>query len=292
MLAQQVFAVVFPVFSLIALGYLFGRLKKIDLNALTDVILYVASPALAFGALARSDLPLKSLGVIAGSTAFVILAMALLVTLWLRFFKQDLRGLYLPTMFPNAGNMGLALALFAFGEEGLAFAVIFFATTAIIHYTLGLAIVSLGSKGRKEIFRFPLVYAALGGIIISLSGVELPVFVRRPIDLLGTMAIALMLFSLGYRLVSVRMATLGIASQAALLRIGGGFSLAVALTSLFGLEGTTRGVLILMSSMPSAVINFILAEKFSRNPELVASTVWVSTLLSLGTTPAILSYLL
>ena len=102
MIAAKVFSIVFPVFFLIGLGYLFGRLKKIDLGALTEVIIYVASPALTFSALAKSDLSPRMMGFIPLAAILIILGMWLLSAVFLRFFREDLRGLYLPIMFPNA----------------------------------------------------------------------------------------------------------------------------------------------------------------------------------------------
>jgi predicted permease len=292
MLAARVFSTVFPVFFLIGLGFLFAKLRKIDLASITDVVVYVASPCLVFSALATSALPLQTLGVIAFSVISITLGMMVLATVFLRVSRRNLQGLYLPILFPNAGNMAMPLCLFAFGKEGLALAVIYFAVTSLLNYTLGIAIVSRGAQNASEAFRLPMIYTAVAGVLVSIMGWQIPVYVQRPLDIMSTAAIGLMAFSLGYRLASVRVGAFRIATGAAVLRIAGGFLLAWVVTAAVGLEGTARAVVILASSMPSAVINFILAEKFDRNPELVASTVWVSTMLSLITTPVILTLLL
>jgi predicted permease len=292
MLAARVFSTVFPVFFLIGIGFLFAKVKRIDLASITDVVVYVAAPCLVFSSLSTSALPLKTLGVISLSVVSIIFGMMILATIFLRVSRQDLRGLYLPIMFPNAGNMSMPLCFFAFGKEGLALAVIYFATTSLVNYTVGIAIVSRGAANASEAFRLPMIYTALAGLVVSIVGWKIPVYVLRPLDIMGTAAIGLMAFSLGYRLASVRIDALRMAAAAAILRIGGGFLLAWMITTWVGLEGTARAVVILASSMPSAVINFILAEKFGKNPELVASTVWVSTVFSLVTTPLVLTFLL
>jgi predicted permease len=292
MLAAKVFSTVFPVFFLIGLGYLFGRVKKIDLASVTEVIIHVASPCLAFSSLSKSEFPLKTFGLIALASLSVILGMWILASIFLRFFQQDLRGLYLPIMFANAGNMSLPLCFFAFGEEGLALAVIFFTTNVFLHYTLGVAIISRGAENASEALRMPMVYAAMAGILVAFMGWTVPIYIQRPVEIMGTGGIGFMLFSLGYRLVTVRLSAFRIATAAALVRICGGFTVASLIVALLGLQDTARGVMILASSMPSAVINFIFALKFNRNAELVASVVWVSTVLSLVTTPIILIYLL
>jgi len=292
MLAAKVLSTVFPVFFLLGLGWLFGRFKKIDLHTLTDVVVYVGSPCLAFSALSKSALPPKTFGLIFLAGFIIILGMWVLATVFLRFFRNDVKGLYLPIMFPNAGNMSMPLCLFAFGQEGLALAVIIFTVNVLTHYTLGIAIISRGSENSREALKLPMTYTAIAGIVVSMMGWEVPVYIYRPIELMGNAGIGFMLFSLGYRLVSVELTAYRIASAAAFLRIGGGFFLAWAATALLGIEGVPRGALILAFSMPSAVINFIFAQKFDRNPELVASVVWISTLFSLVTTPAVLTFLL
>ncbi len=292
MLAANVFSTVFPVFFLLGLGYLFGRFKKIDLTTLTDVVVYVGSPALAFSALSKSVISLKTFGLIFFSGFFILLGMWVLAAIFLRFCRKDLRGLYLPIMFPNAGNMSMPLCLFAFGQEGLALAVIIFTVNVLTHYTLGIAIISRGAENSREALRFPVTYAAIAGVIVSMMGWQVPDYIQRPVEIMGNAGIGFMLFSLGYRLLSVRLTAYRIASAAALLRIGGGFALAWITTTLLGIEGVPRGVLILAFTMPSAVINFIFAQKFDKNPELVASVVWISTLFSLATTPAVLAFLL
>ena len=292
MLSANVFSTVFPVFFLLGLGYLFGRFKKIDLSTLTEVVVYVGSPCLAFAALSKSALSLKTFGLIFFTGFFIILGMWVLAAIFLKFFREDLRGLYLPIMFPNAGNMSMPLCLFAFGQEGLALAVIIFTVNVLTHYTLGIAIISRGTENSREALKFPVMYAAIAGVIVSMMGWEVPAYIHRPIDIMGNAGIGFMLFSLGYRLVTVELTAYRIASAAAFLRIGGGFALAWAATTLLGIEGVPRGALILAFSMPSAVINFIFAQKFDKNAELVASVVWISTLFSLVTTPAVLAFLL
>ena len=291
-LAVKVFSTVFPVFFLLGLGWVFGRFKKIDLTTLTDVVVYVGSPCLAFAALSKSVLPPKTFGLIFLAGFDIILGMWVLAAVFLRFFRDDVKGLYLPIMFPNAGNMSMPLCLFAFGQEGLALAVIIFSVNALTHYTLGIAIISRGSENSREALKLPMTYTAIAGIVVSMMGWEVPVYIFRPIEIMGNAGIGFMLFSLGYRLVHVELTAYRLASAAAFLRIAGGFSLAWAATALLGIEGVPRGALILAFSMPSAVINFIFAQKFDRNPELVASTVWISTLFSLVTTPAVLTFLL
>jgi predicted permease len=73
----------------------------------------------------------------------------------------------------------------------------------------------------------------------------------------------------------------------ALLRMIGGFAAAVAGVKLIGVEGINRQVLILYGSLPAAVINFLLTEKYRQDPELAASIVVLSTMISVITIPPV-----
>jgi hypothetical protein len=67
-----------------------------------------------------------------------------------------------------------------------------------------------------------------------------------------------------------------------------GWAVAVA----FGLTGTARGVVIVQSAMPVAVFNYLFAQRYGREPQVVAGMVMVSTLLSFLLIPLLLVYLL
>jgi len=287
--------VVIPVFAVIGVGFTFGRLKKIDMRTITDIVIYIGSPCLAFSSLLSKRVIPKDLVMLAVSVFFISLGCGGSAWLFLRLSKIKARGFYLPVMFMNSGNMALPLCLLAFGEEGLSKAILFFVTNTFLIYLLGVYIASgegnvLGDV--KEVFKLPLIYAAVAGVVINLSGVHLPQMVLKPIELLGSIAIPLVLFTLGYNLNNTRLKSLPLTMVGSFLRIGLGLLLAIIFVSITGLQGTTRDVILLVSAMPSAVTSFILAAKFEADPELVASIVFMSTVISLITTPLILLFII
>jgi len=86
-----------------------------------------------------------------------------IVGLFVRFYFLvsgfSSRGFALPTLFMNAGNMGIPLALFAFGQAGLQRATLMFVIITFLQYSLGIYILN-GRSNWTEIFRLPLIYAA------------------------------------------------------------------------------------------------------------------------------------
>lgn len=288
----HVLSIVFPVFSIIGLGYLFARLRRIDLEPLIEVLLYITIPALIISSLIKRGLIFGELFIVSISALGVVLGTGLMGFLYLSAIKRkELRGFYLPTMFMNSGNMAFPLSLLAFGEDGLAIAVIYYVTIGILVSSLGVY-VAKGNGGFSEIFKLPLIYASIIGIVINLGDFSLPEPITDTINILGGATIPLMLIALGYSLYSTRLTSIDLSIAGVVIRIGGGILMAYILVNLLGVEGLSRKVILLSSAMPSAVINFIMTQRYRLNPELVASIVLLSTLISLFTTTILLTVLI
>ncbi len=286
---STVMETVFPVFLLIAVGYLFSGSRRLDLFSLTEIVIYLGGPALVFTSLTRGSIDLGDVGRIAVGTVFIVTSVG--ACLWVAVRLSDLRadGLYLPAMFMNAGNMLLPLAWFAFGEAGLRYAVVVFATATLLQSSLGVAIAS-GRLRIGETFRLPYVYAAVLGLYMQYTGMHTPRLLMRPLELLAGLAIPLMLLSLGVRLRSIELSAWRRPLLAATLRLGGGYAVGWTFVALTGLSGTAREVLLLASVMPSAVVNFVFAEKYGEASGDVAGAVLASTLLSAVCVPLVLTF--
>ena len=288
----KILSIVLPVFSIIGIGYFFASVKKISLDPIIDLLLYLTIPALVLSSLLKKELAPTDLFMVGMSVCAVVLGVGLLSYIYLGVTKQrELKGFYLPTMFMNSGNMAFPLALLAFGEEGLAVSVLYYVTVGILVSSLGIYIAK-GKGGFNEIFKMPLIYAAVLGVLLNLGSVKLPGPVLSTLEMLGAATIPVMQLSLGYRLYSTRFSNLGISVAGSVIRIAGGLLIAYAVTGLFGIEGVNRKVIILSSAMPSAVINFIISHKYKLQSELVASIIATSTLASLITIPILLYFLI
>jgi predicted permease len=288
----QILAVVFPVFAIIGVGYIFASFKKMSLEPIIDVLLYLTIPALVISSLSKKQLVIDDLFTVAVAACFVVCATGILSLIYLSIKKRrDSRGFYLPTMFMNSGNMAFPLSLLAFGPEGLAVAVLFYIVIGVLVYSVGIYIAK-GEGGLREIFRLPLIYAAAIGIGLNLGGVKMPGPIFTTFDMLGAATIPLMQVSLGYRLYSVKFKLSGAALSGSIIRIGGGFLAAYLITTLLGIDGLNRKIIILSSTMPSAVINFVVSHKYDLDSDLVASVIATSTLLSVISTPIVLFYII
>jgi len=292
MLLLKAIEVVIPVFSIIGLGYMFARFKKLSLEPIIEVLLYLTIPALVVSSLLKKKLVIADLAVVSLSAVIVILGTGLLAFAYLKYIKRlDLRGFYLPVMFMNSGNMAFPLALLAFGVEGLAVAVLYYVAVSVMVYSLGVY-VAKGRSGLKEIFRLPLIYAAVAGITLNLSDLTLPGPVLTIFDMLGAATIPLMQITLGYSLYRTRLANYGVSFAGTALRICGGVAIAWAVVTVLGIDGLNQKIIILSSGMPAAVITFVISRKYNVDSELVASTVALSTIASVITTPLLLMWIM
>ena len=278
-----------PVFSIVFLGWWLAGRSRMDLPTLSNLALMVTSPALMFSVLGNADVDLGRWGVLVAGTLWIALGTAALATLYLWFDGSGRRGLLLPAIFWNAGNLTLPLARLAYGDAGLEAAAVIFVTVAILNSTMGLWIAK-GENGLSEIVRMPLVYGSVGGLTLAISGQTLPRLIMEPIEMLGAMAIPLLLINLGFHLRNLALRDVRHTVVVVAIRIVGGATFAVLFITLLGVTGVERKVLLLASIMPAAIINVIIAQRYSTDPSLVASAVTLGTLISLVTIPAMLYF--
>ena len=281
-----------PVMLTALIGYFWTRSgRSIEAQGLTQIVTEIGTPCLVFSTFARMSVPPAAFAATAAASLTILIGFLVVATLVLKFCGLSLRT-YLPSMaFPNTGNLGIPLALYAFGPEGLAYAIVFLCFTSVMNFTIGQAIAA-GTMSWRAIVRMPIIYAVALGITVAEAHIPLPQFLSTTINLLGSITVPLMLLMLGVSLGSLRVSVFFRAFLLSLLRIGMGASLGFAVTALFGLHGAARAALVMQSSMPAAVFNYLFALRWKNQPEEVAGIVVVSTLVTIVTAPALLYFLL
>jgi predicted permease len=287
----EILAILAPVVLIAGLGVVWTqRGKDFDTTLVTNLVYYFGAPALVFSTLSviKFDAALGTfaLAAIASFVGFAVLGVPILLAL-----KMPVRTYLSTLMFPNMGNMGLPICLFAFGEAGLVLAVIYFSVAAVAHYTIGVWLLS-GKTTPTRLFKTPLVYAAGAALMFQGLGATPPDWLANTTSLLGGMTIPLLLLTLGVSLATTKVGHLVRGSGIAVLRLSIGFAVGWTISAAFGFTGVERGVVILDCTMPVAVFSFLLASRFDRAPEDVAGAVAVSTGLSLITLPLILALVL
>ncbi|HUL80678.1 MAG TPA: AEC family transporter [Gammaproteobacteria bacterium] len=286
----EVAAVLLPVFTIAALGYVWRRTgAAFDLPFVTRLIMNVAGPCLVLESLSRLSLPLPEFFAMVGAAAAILLATALVSFALLTILRLPIRS-YLPALtIGNVGNLGLPLCLFAFGEQGLALGVALYVTNSVGQFTLVPLLQSRASVART-LLTTPVIYAAIGGLSIKLSGAAIPDWLDETLRLLGGTMIPLMLLALGHTVGGLRARNLRRAFGLGSARLLIAFGVAVGVSTALGIHGVAQGVLVLQGSMPAAVFSYLFAARYDRDADDIAGIVLVSTLLAAVALPFTVSY--
>lgn len=284
--------IVAPVFLLAGVGFAWVKLGyEYRVEFVTRLGMTLAIPCLIFVSLMQTEINPAALGTLslASLTAYflVILAIWGLVNLG----KLDRRTFLAPLIFSNTGNLGLPLALFAFGDVGLSYAVVVFAVSSILQFTFGVWLVS-GGGSLAKVVQEPLVFATVLGGIFLWQGWETPKFLTNAIDLIGQMGIPIMLITLGVAIARLRISVFGQPVLLSALKVIICVACATSAGLWFGLEPVALGVLVLQLATPVAVTSYMLAEKYGADSNSVAGLVFVSTLMSVVTLPLILIFVI
>ena len=289
----------FPILLAAGIGFVLAKWLKINPRPLSQVVFYVFSPVLVFNLIRNSQLSNQD---ILRTLAFALILMICIGLLtWLiggilRFDRKMMAAVMITAIFMNAGNYGLPLTSFAFGEQALAYASIFFVISAMFTNTIGIVIASSGSMSVidsiKGLVKFPAIYALAFGILFLQFGWKLPSGLDRSVTLLTNAAIPCMLVLLGMQLVNIRLdghiKPLILTSSMRLLIAP---MLAFGLTRLFGMSGAAQQAVVLEAGMPVAVLTTILATEFDTAPTFVTTAVLITTLLSPLTLTPLLAFL-
>lgn len=296
--------IVLPVFIVVGVTALAQLRLRLDINTLSRAVFYLFVPALVFDTLATSDVNGAELGRILAVVLLLTLALwglGLVVGRLLRLEGPTQATFLVAILLMNAGNYGLPVNLFAFGQAGLARASIYFTASGLLSASLGVYLSARGRTTPREALHrvagVPLIYAAALGLLANLAQVTMPEPLSKAIHLLGQASVPVMLAVLGVRLAETfrnrqRFVQVPALAAVTILRLIVAPALAALLAGMVGLEGLARDVTVMESAMPTAVITTILATEFDSDPPFAALCVLVTTLASLVTLTVLLNLLM
>jgi predicted permease len=287
---------ILPILLLSGVGFALGKRLKLDSRSLGRIIFYILSPVLVFNLITKSSLGVENILLMMGYSVTVILLSAgisLLIAFLFHLERSAITVVLLTTLFANNGNYGLPLISFAFGQEALAYASIYFVTTSLLLYTLGVMIASLGHLNIKAallgLLKVPAIYAIILAVLFIRTGWTFPIPIQKTLDLTAGGAVPAMLILLGLELQKVEWThNFRTLSIPVLCRLLVGPVVGLALVSLFGLDNSAGKAGITQAGMPSAVMATILASEYKLDASLVTAIIFISTILSpLTLTPLI-----
>lgn len=281
-----------PVFLVTGLGFAWSKLgMPVERQVITRLVMNVATPCLIVDSVSKLGLPLGNFLTMLASAILLLAGTSACGALILGVSGLPQRS-FLPVLtFGNAGNIGLPLSYFAFGDDGLGLSAAVFLTAVVLQFTLAPALQGQVAP-LKTLLSTPVVYASILGVGLLGTGAALPFWLDATIGLLADVAIPLSLLTLGFALAEFRIQRMPLALGLGVGRIFLGFGIALAVSQALSLDGVARSILVLHGAMPSAIVCYLLADRYDRHPEEVAGIVLVSTLAAAVLMPLIVSYAL
>ncbi|SNS86750.1 AEC family transporter [Tropicimonas sediminicola] len=276
----QMMDILGPIMVITAIGFLLGRSSiGFETRTLSTVVILVATPALIFNTLTSLDITPETIGTMSSAALLCIAISGALGLLVLVMARSSVRSFLPPIMLPNSGNMGLPLVLLAFGPEGLQLGVAYFFVVSVVQHSVGLSIYA-GGLQLATIARQPLLYSVAAVLLVTWTDMPVPNIVMVTTEMLSGMMIPAMLLLLGTSLATLKVTDLRPALLIAVSRLGLGILSAVFVIAFLDLDGLTAGVVFLLATMPTAIVNYVYAERFQHNPRQVAGSVVTSTLVT------------
>ena len=290
-LSLRLVAILFPIFGIVAAGYFYARHHKPEMAVANRLNMDVFVPALVFAAMAGKSFDLAAYAPLALGGLIILLTCGLLAWVLAKVAGVQPKTIVPPMMFNNSGNIGLPLAVLAWGEDALPAAVILFMVENTLHFSFGARLLDPGAR-LLTLWRVPVVFAAIAGLTVAV--LKIPVWqpLVIAIKMLGDVSVPLLLFSLGVRMTDVSFREWRLATGSALLRPLAGMLIAAGVIQLLGLQGRDAAMLFVFGALPPAVLNFLFAERYRQEPERVASIVLIGNLAALVFLPLALALVL
>ncbi|WP_297371556.1 AEC family transporter [Acidocella sp.] len=279
-MGERIIAVLFPLFAVVALGYVVGRKARPDFTAANRLNVEIFTPALVFSALCGKDVQVLSYVPLAVGTLLVVVGSGVGAFLLARMLRMDPKTLIPPMMFNNCGNLGLPVAVLAFGQHALAAGVITFAVSNFLQFSFGIWLLD-HKVSLRSVWRVPSVMATLAGLFFAISGIAVWPPLLYAVTMLGNVAIPLMLMALGVRLALSHPRAIAYGLLGAVARPVLGMAMAAGAILLLPLPHEQKGLLLVFGALPPAVLNYIFAERYNQEPDKVASMVLIGNLAAL-----------
>lgn len=290
---QRIISIIIPVVLIIVVGFIYARLRgpavKTYLVSANRLCVELLSPLLLFSALASKDFDLVANLPLLLAGALISLGSGLIAWPIARLLRYDVRTFVPPMMYNNCGNMGLPLAVLAFGPTGLSEAVAMFVAGSMVYFTVGIRIMESrragAPKAHLKMFATPMMGAMLAGMSFAALHLTLPPSLLQALRMLGEASIPLMLVALGVRMTDVNLHSWRIGLIGAVVCPLTGLAVALGLDLLLPLTAVQRGQMFLFAALPPAVFCYMVAENYRQEPERVAAIVLLGNFAALAFVP-------
>ena len=290
----KLFEVLFPVFFIVGIGFLLGKKNPdFDTSFITTYAGNFGTPALVIFALTAGGVSFEVFKEIFFYALILLSAFGIVGLIFLVLMKKDYIRELPPFFLPNTGNMGIPICLFAYGELGMGIAAAISSLVVLLHFTLNIFLAKRAFDF-QTIFKSPAFYAIIVTVLFLYFEQPFPQFVMNTVMLLAYGMIVMILMSLGVALTQMKVFSFKDAVITSTGRVIIGPLIGLAVIKLFDLSGISAGVILIQSSMPSAILCYLVASMYSPKVivDNISSTIVVSTIMSLVTIPITLFFAL
>jgi len=283
------FLILLPLLILALGGYVLSKIYPLSEETLIRVVTDFFMPVLVFYSLYTSDINFsKTLKIFAG-VSFVLLVSFVLSFIYCRVFKLNFKAFAPPVLFMNSGFLGIPLMKLWGGLAAMNYIVIYDQIQTFYIFTLGIFIVTGGFTfaGIREMSKSPLLWAIVAGFALKYLNIPLPKKLLQALGYCGAGAPALATFALGCSMVKRRLVADRHLVSGLLFRFLFGFLAGWIVVTILNISGMERTVILVASSLPSAVFSVVLPVRYGINPQFAGSLVLASSILSIFVIPMI-----
>ncbi len=288
---EQILFITVPVFAIVLLGFLYGRFDQHNLDVTNKINMNLFVPALLLFILTEKIESIVYMADLFAAALIVVIGSGLIAWAICRLINTPVLALVPSTMFNNSGNLGLPLSVLAFGIDSLSLSVVVFVVSAGCHFSIGIWMMT-GRFDPVALFLNPVFSAAMIGISCNILGWHVPAILLPGLEMLAGVAVPLMLVTLGIKLAANRLSHLELGIKAAILVPVVGLVTALPAIQLLQLNDDKARLLLLFAILPPAIMNFLMAERYHRQADQVASIVMIGNLSAVLTVPALFSVIL
>ncbi len=284
------FLILLPLIFLALGGYLLSILYSLSEDTLIRVVTDFFMPILIFYSLYTSDINLLKTLKLLGVVSFVLVFLFVVSLIYCRMFKLDFKAFSPPILFMNSGFLGIPLMKLWGGFSAMNYIVIYDQIQTFYIFTLGIIIVTGGFTlvGIREMIKSPLLWAIVAGFLFKHLSIPLPENLIQALGYCGAGAPALATFALGCSLGRRKVIADVHLFSGLVFRFVFGFLAGWIATLVLNISGMERTVILVASSLPSAVFSVVLPLRYGINPRFAGSLILVSSILSVFIVPIVL----
>jgi len=283
------FLILLPLIFLALGGYFLSEFYSLSEDTLIRIVTDFFMPVLIFYSLYTSDINLSNTLKILGAVSIVLAILFIASFVYCRLFKLDFKAFAPPILFMNSGFLGIPLMKLWGGFAAMNYIVIYDQIQTFYIFTIGIVIVTGGFTlvGVREMIKSPLLWAIVSGFLFKHMEIPVSKNLIEALGYCGAGAPALATFALGCSLRKRRVIADIHLLSGLIFRFVFGFLAGWAATVLLNITGMERIVVLVASSLPSAVFSVVLPLRYGIDARFAGSLILISSILSIFIIPIV-----